>query len=266
MTHPPSARPGRIRVLPRVHSPERHNERDLQIYIPPSYDTTDNRYPVIYMHDGQNLFDDALAFAGEWEVDDYLDILSHVGLEALVVGIPNLGEQRFDEYSPFPDAKHGGGEGEAYVRFIAETLKPRIDREFRTLPAREHTGILGSSMGGLISLFAFFNRPATFGFAGVMSPALWFANRQIFAYVEESPVVPGNLYLDIGTGEGSEAVRNARGMKDLLVKKGYRPEENFLYVEDPGAPHSEAAWARRLPGTLSFLLPACMGCRPDSNI
>lgn len=252
-------RPSRVRVLPRVHSPERQNERDLHVYIPPSYDRTDHRYPVVYMQDGQNLFDEALAFAGAWMVDDSLDILSRVGLEAIVVGVPNLGEQRFDEYSPFRDARHGGGAGETYVRFIAETAKPLIDRQFRTLAAREHTGIVGSSMGGLISLYAFFARPDTFGFAGIMSPALWFAGRKIFQYVDEAPFVPGSVYLDIGTAEGPDALENARAMQSLLIRKGYVQESTLLYVEDPGARHQEAAWTRRLPGMFSFLLPTCMG-------
>jgi predicted alpha/beta superfamily hydrolase len=205
------------------------------------------------MHDGQNLFDDMTSFAGEWNVDETMEQASQRGLEAIVVGIPNLGEQRMDEYSPFVQGGLGGGRGDAYLAFVAETIKPLIDRDFRTLADRAHTGVLGSSMGGLISLYAFFSRPETFGFAGAMSPALWFAGRAIFPFVERAPLPPGRLYLDIGTHEGSSTLPDARRMHRLLRRKGCRAP-HLLYVEERGAVHSEAVWANRLPAALEFLL------------
>jgi predicted alpha/beta superfamily hydrolase len=255
MTVIPRVSAGGIHVLEHVRSPQRHNERDIHVYVPPSYDRRNATYPVVYMQDGQNLFDAALSFSGEWHVDESIARLSRHGLEAIVVGIPNLGAERCEEYSPFAHAKLGGGDGDSYLAFIADTLKPIVDREFRTVPGRSHTGIMGSSMGGLISLYGFFRRADTFGFAGVMSPSLWFGGQQIFDYVERAPVVTGRVYLDIGTGEGAAVVEDAQRMRDLLTRKGYVLDESLMYVEDAGATHAEHAWAQRLEPTLRSLLP-----------
>jgi predicted alpha/beta superfamily hydrolase len=207
------------------------------------------------MQDGQNLFDASMAFGAEWQIDEHMERLSTLGLEAIVVGIPNAGEARLDEYSPFVDEKHGGGSGDRYLDFVTLTLKPLIDGQFRTQPARECTGIAGSSMGGLLSLYAFFTRGETFGFAAVISPAFWFGNRQIFECVEHASRVEGRLYLDVGTGEGEEALGDARRMHEVLVAKGYRPGETLMYVEDDGAEHSETAWSRRVRPALYYLIP-----------
>ena len=239
---------GALKVLPRVWSPQLDNERDILVYLPPSYSRSDQRYPVIYMQDGQNLFDRATSFAGEeWQVDETMEKLSREGLEAIVVGIPHTGEGRLSEYNPFP--RRWNGQGKQYLAFVADTLKPMIDRDFRTRPGREHTGIIGSSMGGLISLYAFFRYRQVFGFAGAMSPALWFTAGRIYRYVTRAPFTPGKIYLDHGTREGS-----ARHMHELLVEKGYRPGSDILYVAEEGGRHHEAAWARRLPAALRFLL------------
>jgi predicted alpha/beta superfamily hydrolase len=259
---------GSLVVAEKVESPQLHNERDIIVYLPPSYGQGDDRYPVLYMQDGQNLFDPATSFAGEWNVDETLEGLARQeGLEAIVVGVPNMGASRVDEYSPFVDRSHGGGQGNQYVAFIANTLKPLIDHQFRTLPQRRKTGIMGSSMGGLISLYAFFRREDVFGFAGVMSPSLWFAKGSIYSYVENASYLPGRIYLDAGTREmGGSRVnlrkrvqsRNyyagVRRLKRMLVSKGYRPVRDILHVEEKWANHNEAAWARRLPDALRFFI------------
>ncbi len=260
---------GIIRVAPDLFSPQLNNRRDILVYLPPSYHTTTRRYPVIYMQDGQNLFDNATSYAGEWGVDETMETLGREdGLEAIIVGIPNAGIRRLDEYTPFRDPRLGGGQGDAYLDYLCATIKPLIDRDFRTLPGRRHTGILGSSLGGLISLYAFFERPAVFGFAGVMSPSLWFAGEAIFDYVASAVYIPGKLYLDAGTREYGEEHRprvhraaasrryyaSVRRMKGLLVRKGYRPLRDLMHVEEKWAGHSESSWARRLPPALRFLL------------
>ena len=249
-------RSGTLKVVKDVYSPELHNTRDILVHLPASYEAAGRRYPVIYMHDGQNLFDDATSFAGAWHVDEALAALDCEDVEAIVVGIPNLGPKRIDEYSPFVDAHRRGGSGDRYLRFIIQTLKPLIDREFRTLPDRLHTGVIGSSMGGLISLYAYFRHPDIFGFAGVMSPSLWFANGAIFPAIEKLALIPGRLYLDAGTGEGPGLLADVRRMRDILKRKPYRPGQDFLYVEDEGAGHNEAAWGRRLCDALRFLIGA----------
>lgn len=245
---------GTLRVLRGCHSPQLGNSRDILVHLPASYASSERRYPVIYMHDGQNLFDPHTSYAGEWGVDDALASLDDCDAEAIVVGIPNGGARRLDEYSPFPDPRLGGGDGDAYLSFVIDTLKPVIDADFRTRPEREHTGMLGASMGGLISLFALFERPEVFGFAGVMSPSLWFADGAIFRYVRDSPYVRGRLALDVGTGEAPVMVRDARQLHDLLVEKGYRAGRELRYAEDEGAGHNEAAWGGRVCDVLRFLL------------
>jgi predicted alpha/beta superfamily hydrolase len=245
---------GDLRVLENVHSPQLGNSRNLFVYLPPSYGEGERRYPVLYMHDGQNLFDRATSFGEEWEVDRTMDAASRDGIEAIVVGVPNTGETRLDEYSPFVDHRRGGGSGDLYLDFLVDTVKPIVDADFRTLPDRASTGIAGSSMGGLISLYAFFRRPETFGFCGVMSPALWFGGRAIFDFVEHAPFADGRIYLDVGTREGAVELLDVGRLRDLLRRKGYRLGRDLLYVVDRGAGHHESAWARRLRRELHFLL------------
>lgn len=247
---------GTVRVVKDVYSPQLDNTRDLYVYLPPSYDAEPaRRYPVIYMHDGQNLFDQATSFAGEWQVDETMQALSWEGIEAIVVGIPNMGSKRCDECSPFCTDRHGGGQGDQYLAFIVETVKPLIDAQFRTLGGQAYTGVIGSSMGGLISLYAFFRYPEVFGVVGALSPSLWFASRAIFETAEQAPFGRGKIYLDAGTAEGRAMLRDVRAMRDLLVSKGYRLGHDLLYVEEQGSPHHETAWARRLPDALRFLIP-----------
>jgi predicted alpha/beta superfamily hydrolase len=259
---------GTLKVLKALWSPQRGNWRDILVHLPPSYGHSSERYPVIYMHDGQNLFDQATSFAGEWHVDEIMQLLSLRGYEAIVVGLPNVGRYRLAEYSPFKDPRYGGGQGDAYLAFIIETVKPLIDQEFLTLPDQAHTGIFGSSMGGLISLYAYFRHPQIFGLAGVMSPSLWFARGAIFDFVEKAACNAGKIYLDSGAREQTHFLTNSpllkarlshyhsstQALSDLLYHKGYRPGEDLLYLEDEEGEHNEAAWARRLPDALQFLL------------
>ncbi len=134
---------GNIRRLDRVHSPELDNQRDIHVYLPPSYAQSGRHYPVVYMHDGQNLFDHAMSFAGEWGVDETLERIAHEGVEAIVVGVPNMGAARTTKYSPYRDDRLGGGHGDAYLRFLTDTLKPLVDKQFRTRREPEHTGLAG---------------------------------------------------------------------------------------------------------------------------
>ena len=252
---------GNVRRLDQVYSPELGNQRDIHVYLPPSYTHSGRHYPVIYMHDGQNLFDHELAFAGEWGVDETMERIAHEGVEAIVVAVPNMGRERTAEYSPYHDDRHGGGRGDAYIRFLSDTLKPHIDSHFRTRRGTEHTGLAGSSMGGLISLYGFLRRPDVFGFAGVMSPSLWFAGGAIFAEVERLVTWPGRLYLDTGTAEGRNQVRQTRAMARALRRRAAHPRLQLHYVEDRGAGHNEEAWARRFERAVRWLLPK----RPELN-
>jgi predicted alpha/beta superfamily hydrolase len=259
---------GTVKVLRGVRSAELGNMRDILVYLPPSYPTANRTYPTLYMHDGQNLFDAATSFAGEWRVDEALEALAEDGIEAIVVGVPNTGANRLREYSPFHDSRFGGGRAAGYVKFIVETVKPLVDAAFRTTGERDGTATIGSSMGGLLSLYAFFERPDVFGAVGAVSPSVGFARGALIDYLERARFVGGRIYVDVGTHEGRprnrdplglrgspggyvQMVRNAR---DLLVRKGYRDGRDLMYVEEEGAAHNEAAWAERLPKLLRFLL------------
>lgn len=246
--------PGTLEVIHDVHSPELGNRRDILVYLPSSYEKSDRPFPVLYMHDGQNLFDPMTSFAGEWGVDASMARAPRRGRRAIVVGIPNMGIDRMKEYSPFVDARHGGGGGDLYLDFLVHTLKPMIDARYRTRPERESTGLLGSSLGALISLYGFFRQPSRFGFVGAMSPALWFAHGGIFPCIEAAANVGGRIYLDVGMREGEGTLANARAMRDLLERKGYRPGRDLMWVEDQQGMHNEAAWGRRLRKALPFLL------------
>ena len=148
--------PGVLEVIPQVYSASLGNSRDILVYLPSSYAKTERRFPVLYMHDGQNLFDPNTSFAGEWGVDVALARAPRKGRRAIIVGIPNMGMERIREYSPFVDARSGGGLGDAYLDFLLGTVKPMIDERYRTQPEPRSTGIVGSSLGGLISAYAFF--------------------------------------------------------------------------------------------------------------
>jgi predicted alpha/beta superfamily hydrolase len=254
---------GTLLVQPDVYSPELGNTRTIFVWLPSSYEASDRHYPVIYMHDGQNLFDEAISFVGSWHVDQAMHELESQGIEAIIVGIAN-NDDRMSEYNPFPFSFAGPGKGEQYLDFISFTLKPMIDREFRTMPQREFTGLAGSSLGGLISLYGYMQRGEYFGLCAALSPSLWFGYSAMTDLTLTAPQRPGRLYLDIGTAEGMPVgrsaaraerasrfyVRTVRTMADIFRQRG----SEVMYVEDEGGQHSEAAWMRRLPGALRFIL------------
>lgn len=263
---------GDLRVRDAVLSPQLQNERRLFVWLPPTYHTSDKRYPVIYMHDGDNLFDDHISYSGEWRVDETITELSHDGLEAIVVGIPNAGEMRRIEYNPYPvqlGNHFWDGKGDDYIRFITDTIKPMIDADFRTQPQPQTTGIAGSSMGGLISLHGFLSRPDVFGLCGSFSPVFWTGLQNT---VDSAKQVTGKIYLDMGGKEGIVIIGIAphlatvledghqiyldgvRQLRDGLYQNGYVANQSLLYVEDLEAYHNEPAWAKRLPDALRFLL------------
>jgi predicted alpha/beta superfamily hydrolase len=245
--------PGRVEQVPA--GPDAPGlDRDLAVYLPPSYGAGDRRYPVLYMQDGQNLFDPALSFAGSWRVDLAMDWAAARGYEGIVVGVPNAGERRIAEYSPFDDPEGGPGRAAEYVAYLVETIKPLVDARFRTQAGRATTAVAGSSMGGLLSLFAFFHRPDVFGIMAALSPSLWYGGRAIFGLLDRAPASPGKLYLDVGRQEGAQTLDDARRLRDLLRAKGFTSSRRFRYVEDRAGRHEEAAWSRRFRTALPFLL------------
>jgi len=244
------------------HSEILDNDRDITIYLPPGYnDRDDVRYPVLYMHDGQNLFEGERAFipGQHWRLGEAADeaIGSRSARPMIIVGIDNTGASRIDEYTPTNDpARHGGGKANDYGRMIIEELKPVIDAKYRTLPDAPNTSLGGSSLGGLATLHLGLTHPDVFGSLAVMSPSVWWHDRAILSDVESfaSPQRP-RIWLDMGGREGVEGLNDARSLRDLLRRKGWRDGEDFNYFEDRRADHSERAWAKRAPSVLEFLFP-----------
>ena len=250
---------GSYHVVSDIRGPNGNDTRSVVVYLPGNYAEEARRYPVIYMQDGQNLFDDGTSYAGSWRLADELVQASRLGADAIIVGVYHASQHRISEYSPFVDERVGGGEAKAYVDWLSDVLRPAINQRYRTLPARENTGVAGSSMGGLFSLYAIFERSDAFGFAAVMSPSLWFGRGAIFDWVRSRPFVDARIYIDSGAKEGERTLANARRMRDLLVQKGYARGERLRWVEDAIGVHHESAWGRRfrkaLPALLSVARP-----------
>ena len=228
---------------------------ELLVALPPGYAAGTERFAVAYLQDGQNLFDPATAHTEPWGLVEGLNALAAEGVRLIVVGIPNRGRRRRFDYSPFRDIIHGGGAGERYLAGVVDRVRPLINRTFRTRAAPADTLIAGSSLGGLISLYALARYPEVFGAAGVLSPALWFAHRAMFGWLERHPLpAGGRLHLDVGTGEGVDTVADVRALRDQLIAAGYAEGERLSYVEERDAGHKEAAWGRRFRAALPFLL------------
>jgi len=255
-------RRGTLDHIRGFHSNVLGNDRDITIYLPPGYNGRDDaRYPVLYMHDGQNLFEPERAFipGQHWRLAEAADeaIGSRVARPMIIIGIDNTGSSRIDEYTPTHDAaRHGGGKANDYGRMIIEELKPAIDAQYRTLPDASNTALGGSSLGGLATLHLGLKHPDVFGHLAVMSPSVWWDNRAILSGVDSfaSPQRP-RIWLDMGGREGVEGLNDARALRDLLRMKGWRDDADFNYFEDRRADHSERAWAKRTPAVLEFLFP-----------
>lgn len=241
--------------------------RELLVWLPPGYaaDST-RRYPVVYLHDGQNVFDGATSFipGQEWQADEVADLGIRSGRlpACILVGIPNT-PARMDEYTFARDARHGGGRSADYMRFLLDEVKPFVDRTFRTRPDARHTAVVGSSLGGLVSLDLGLLHPGTFGAVGCVSPAAWWADRDIVTRLTASRThLPVRIWIDIGTAEstptatGSEPwVDDARAMRDALRARGWVEGADLHYEEVEGAKHNEAAWAARIGRILQFVVP-----------
>ena len=259
---PPSNHP-----IDRLHCYSFHStilpdDRTISVYLPREYELEpDRRFPVFYLHDGQNLFDPHTSFvAGHtWRAGITADQTSLNGTTepVILVGIANTGLRRMAEYTPTRDYRLGGGEGHAYGRLLAEELKPLIDSQFRTRPSAEHTGLGGSSLGGLVTLYLGLEYPGVFGRLAVMSPSVWWNQRSILGFVAEfEGTIRPRIWLDIGSSEGTRHVRDAELLHRRLVQQGWRPGVDLELLKVAGGVHSEDAWAARFDLVLAFLFPA----------
>ncbi len=252
------ARAGTLVKVNNFSSPQLGNTRTLRIYLPPSYSLNPlKRYPVLYMHDGQNLFEAATAYGGvEWKVDETANSLINNGQmdEVMVVGIDNGGGGRIYEYTPCCDPQYGGGGADVYERFILETVKPYIDQSYRTLPGNKNTALMGSSLGGLVSFYIGRRQPQVFSKLGALSSSFWWNNQMLPREVEAATTkVAVKIYIDAGTS--SDGLPETTRMRDALVVDGYVQGQDLNYYVAQGAGHNEAAWAARLNIPLTYLFP-----------
>lgn len=234
------------------YMPQLNRYRKIWLYLPKDYFTSSKSYLVLYMHDGQNLFDASTSFVGEWEVDEALDSLYDAGhITAIVVGIDNSPE-RLDEYSPWGNPQYGGGQGDLYLDFIVSTLKPYMDENYRTLISSDDTGMMGSSMGGLISFYAGIKYPDVFGKIGAMSSSYWFASSS-YDYVTDNGVSQDSyFYMIAGSKEGGTQVSDMNRMYDTMVEAGVQEEHVFKEFHRNGQ-HSEWYWRREFPKAFVWL-------------
>ncbi len=262
---PPEAPPHpRVRVHPQFHSRFLPTDRDLSVYVPPGYDEAPERdYPVLYLHDGQNLFDPRTSFipGRTWQVAETADAAIEAGeVEPLIiVGIANTGEHRLAEYTPTRDWKMGGGDADKYGKLLIHDLLPFIASEYRIRHGREHTGLGGSSLGGLATLYLGLSHPGVFGRMAVMSPSVWWNHKSILGWVNErGPRLTHHprIWLDVGDAEGRRTLADADLLNRRLQAWGWRPGKDLHYERVPGGTHDETAWSHRVGPMLRFLFPA----------
>ncbi|HEX2664706.1 MAG TPA: alpha/beta hydrolase-fold protein [Candidatus Acidoferrum sp.] len=255
---------GNLRTHERFRSRFLHNQRDLIVYTPPGYqEQTATRFPVLYLHDGQNLFDGTTSFipGQDWHVAQTADacINGRVVAPLIIVGMYNT-KARVREYTPTKVPKLGGGRADRYARFLVEEVKPFVEREYRVLPGFRHTGIGGSSLGGLVSLYLGLKHSSIFGKIAALSPSVWWNQLFIHRFVGAMNLaLRPCIWLDIGTREGARMVEDVERFRDILLQKGWRLEQDLHYERVEGAEHNEAAWAQRVRPFLQFLYPASPG-------
>lgn len=253
----------RLRLHPQFHSRYLADDRDITVYLPPGYEEhQDRHYPVLYLHDGQNLFDPRTSFVPgrTWEVAETADaVIAAREVEPLIiVGIANTGERRLAEYTPSRDPKMGGGEADKYGKLLTSELLPFIQANYRVQIGFENTGLGGSSLGGLVSLYLGFKYPEIFGKLAVLSPSIWWNQKSIIGYVNETApqlAKRPRIWLDTGDAEGRRTLADADLLSRRLKANGWREAFDLHYAKIPGGTHDEAAWAKRVGPMLKFLFP-----------
>ncbi len=223
-----------------LEAPQLGTSKTIRIYVPKNYTQTAQRYPVVYMPDGQNLFDTKTAYAGEWGIDEIMDQQKN---PAIVVGIDHGGDKRIEELTPFPHAKYGGGKGDSFLAFIVETLKPYIDSHYRTKPQAKHTAIFGSSLGGLMSFYASIKYPDVFGKVGCFSPAFWINREPLMQLLEKTSHYKARIYLMCGDHEGDEdMVKDLKAIELWINSRRCSCKKMNASTIIEGGQHNEKLW------------------------
>ncbi len=221
-----------------ITSKELGGERKIWMYLPKDYKTSNKKYPVLYMHDAQNLFDAKTSFAGEWSVDETLDSLN---AKVIVVGIEHGNDQRLAELTPYANEKYGGGKADQYLSFLVNTLKPYIDENYRTKSNKKNTAIMGSSLGGLVSFYAVMKYPKVFSKAGIFSPSFWFSDK-IYALANSQKKICANMYFLCGENEDETMVSDMDKMIAIVHEKGMDQGKDYIRKTVPNGKHNEKLW------------------------
>jgi predicted alpha/beta superfamily hydrolase len=232
-----------------IESKQWNTEKTIWVYLPQNYnENTTEKYPVLYMHDGQNLFDEKLAFAGTWKIAETLDSLK---LDLIVIGIAHGNEKRLEELTPFPHEKHGGGKADLYLDFVVSTLKPYVDENFRTKTDVKNTLMMGSSLGGLTSFYAILKYPEVFGAVGVFSPSFWFSEK-MYPFAENSTLESKKIYMMCGDSESEKMVEDLEKMVGIIEKNARNTPLKTKIVK--GGKHHETLWADEFGEAILWLL------------
>lgn len=233
--------------------PQLIKTRRIAALLPWNYNITDKRYPVLYLQDGQNLFDDFAPY-GSWEMRTRLrEIAEQGGPEVIIIAIDHAESERIKEFTPTRVTALGIGDGKKYANFLSETLKPYIDSQFRTLPEPEHTGIGGSSMGGLISIYAAMQHPKVYQKLMIFSPSLWVSPELSADFIKKTPSFNGKIYLYGGTHEGSDMVGHLHRFEYHIKHDPHHRNLPFALSILDGGEHKEAAWGYEFPYALNWL-------------
>lgn len=257
-----AAGPGQLQKHENFPSRFLRKKRDLIVYLPGIYQKRPElHFPVLYLEDGQNLFDPATSFIPGmyWRVGETADALIARGAiqPLIIVGIYNTGKQRINEYTPTRDRKLGGGKADKYGRLLVEELKPFIESQYRALSGAANTGLGGSSLGGLLTIYLGLKYPQVFGKLAVLSPSVWWNRRAILDFAAGTPLpARPRIWLDVGTKEDTHTVANVTALRDTLLQRDWHNESDLHFEVIDGAQHNEASWAQRVGPFLQFLFPA----------
>jgi predicted alpha/beta superfamily hydrolase len=223
-----------------IEAPQLNTSKKIWVYLPKNYTTNSNKYPVVYMHDAQNLFDASTSYAGEWNIDETLD---SINAQVIVIGIEHGGDKRIDELTPFKNQKYGGGKADDYLDFIVNILKPKVDATYRTKTNAKNTAIFGSSLGGLVSFYAALKYPQVFGKVGCFSPSFWFDRKELNDLMAETKDFDAKVYFLYGDDEGdADVIYDMKNVEDWVNTKRCECKKLNKEVIVKGGQHNEKLW------------------------
>ena len=233
-----------------IFAPELNIKKKIWVYLPKNYSNSEKKYPVMYMHDAQNLFDAKTSYVGEWEVDE---TLNKMNAQLIVIGIEHGNEKRIDELTPYKNEKYGGGNGTNYLEFIIKTLKPKVDSMYRTKSNAKNTALFGSSLGGLISFYGVLKYPEVFGKAGVFSPSFWFSE-EIYSLMKNSDSTKAKIFFLCGDKESDTMVADLKKMEKILDRNRCECLKLNKTVIIKDGEHNEKLWRENFEQAVKWLL------------